>query len=79
MFYIGVWGWISFLGATEITSIASAIPVIEETVVTWLWGGFFVDNATNMCAKYNFGENLWDSLIQFTNILVLCTFVPRAL
>ena len=48
MFYIGVWGWISFLGATEITSIASAIPVIEETVVTWLWGGFFVDNATNM-------------------------------
>ena len=48
MFYIGVWGWISFSGATEITSIASAIHVIEETVVTWLWGGFFVDNATNM-------------------------------
>ncbi|KAI3859062.1 hypothetical protein MKW92_019715 [Papaver armeniacum] len=33
-------------GATIITSLASAIPVVGDTIVTWLWGGFSVDNAT---------------------------------
>ncbi|ERN12211.1 hypothetical protein AMTR_s00034p00187470 [Amborella trichopoda] len=36
----------SFWGATVITSLASAIPVVGDSVVTWLWGGFSVDNAT---------------------------------
>jgi len=27
--------------ATVITSLASAIPVIGNHIVTWLWGGFF--------------------------------------
>lgn len=36
----------SFWGATVITSLASAIPVVGDTIVTWLWGGFSVDNAT---------------------------------
>ncbi|VFQ90089.1 unnamed protein product [Cuscuta campestris] len=36
----------SFWGATVITSLASAIPVVGDTIVTWLWSGFSVDNAT---------------------------------
>ena len=36
----------SFWGATVITSLASAIPIVGDTIVTWLWGGFSVDNAT---------------------------------
>jgi len=39
-------GQMSFWGATVITSLASAIPVVGDTIVTWLWGGFSVDNAT---------------------------------
>nr|QXE43803.1 apocytochrome b [Cephalotaxus sinensis]BDG69799.1 apocytochrome b [Cephalotaxus harringtonia var. wilsoniana] len=39
-------GQMSFRGATVITSSASAIPVVGDTTVTWLWGGFPVDNAT---------------------------------
>lgn len=36
----------SFWGATVITSLASALPIVGESVVSWLWGGFSVDNAT---------------------------------
>jgi ubiquinol-cytochrome c reductase cytochrome b subunit len=36
----------SFWGATVITSLASAIPIAGDSIVTWLWGGFSVDNAT---------------------------------
>ena len=35
-----------FLGATVITNLFSAIPVVGDSIVTWLWGGFSVDNAT---------------------------------
>ncbi|KAH0446263.1 hypothetical protein IEQ34_024893 [Dendrobium chrysotoxum] len=44
--YVPPWGQMSFWGATVITSLASAIPVVGDTIVTWLWGGFSVDNAT---------------------------------
>ncbi|KAI5658257.1 hypothetical protein M9H77_27050 [Catharanthus roseus] len=44
--YVLPWGQMSFWGATIITSLARAIPVEGDTIVTWLWGGFFVDNAT---------------------------------
>lgn len=36
----------SFWGATVITSLASALPIVGESIVSWLWGGFSVDNAT---------------------------------
>ena len=36
----------SFWGATVITSLASAIPVVGDEITHWLWGGFSVDNAT---------------------------------
>jgi ubiquinol-cytochrome c reductase cytochrome b subunit len=40
------WGQMSFWGATVITNLFSAIPVVGEPIHTWLLGGFSVDNAT---------------------------------
>ncbi|KJW03746.1 cytochrome b(N-terminal)/b6/petB family protein [Orientia tsutsugamushi str. Sido] len=36
----------SYWGATVITNLFSAIPLIGKSVVTWLWGGFSVANPT---------------------------------
>jgi ubiquinol-cytochrome c reductase cytochrome b/c1 subunit len=46
MGYVLPWGQMSFWGATVITNLFSAIPIVGETIVTWLWGGFSVDNPT---------------------------------
>ena len=46
MGYVLPWGQMSFWGATVITNLFSAIPLVGEYIVTWLWGGFSVDNAT---------------------------------
>ena len=46
MGYVLPWGQMSFWGATVITNLFGALPVIGETIVTWLWGGFAVDNPT---------------------------------
>jgi ubiquinol-cytochrome c reductase cytochrome b subunit len=46
MGYVLPWGQMSFWGATVITNLFSAIPVVGDAVVTWLWGGFAVDNPT---------------------------------
>lgn len=46
MGYVLPWGQMSFWGATVITNLCSAIPVIGSDVVFWLWGGFSVDNPT---------------------------------
>nr|YP_010727932.1 cytochrome b [Bothrogonia lata]WDZ68113.1 cytochrome b [Bothrogonia lata] len=44
--YVLPWGQMSFWGATVITNLLSAIPYLGSTLVTWIWGGFAVDNAT---------------------------------
>ncbi|MGA0564665.1 cytochrome b [Ancylobacter sp. VNQ12] len=46
MGYVLPWGQMSFWGATVITNLFSAFPVVGPTIVEWLWGGFSVDNAT---------------------------------
>jgi ubiquinol-cytochrome c reductase cytochrome b subunit len=46
MGYVLPWGQMSFWGATVITNLFSAIPVVGDAVVTWLWGGFAIDNPT---------------------------------
>ncbi|MBF0372736.1 MAG: cytochrome b/b6 [Alphaproteobacteria bacterium] len=46
MGYVLPWGQMSFWGATVITNLFSAIPLIGDYIVTWLWGGFSVDNPT---------------------------------
>ncbi|UPK37159.1 cytochrome b N-terminal domain-containing protein [Bradyrhizobium sp. 186] len=40
------WGQMSFWGATVITNLFSAIPLVGDGIVTWLLGGFGVGNAT---------------------------------
>ncbi len=46
MGYVLPWGQMSFWGATVITNLFSAIPIIGDPIVTWFWGGFAVDNPT---------------------------------
>ena len=46
MGYVLPWGQMSFWGATVITNLFSAIPIIGKDIVGWLWGGFAVDNPT---------------------------------
>nr|YP_009541975.1 cytochrome b [Synarthrophyton chejuense]AYR06645.1 cytochrome b [Synarthrophyton chejuense] len=44
--YVLPWGQMSLWGATVITNLVSAVPLIGNYLVSWLWGGFSVDNAT---------------------------------
>jgi len=46
MGYVLPWGQMSFWGATVITNLFSAIPIIGDDIKTLLWGGFSVDNPT---------------------------------
>jgi ubiquinol-cytochrome c reductase cytochrome b/c1 subunit len=46
MGYVLPWGQMSFWGAKVITNLFSAIPFVGESVTTWLWGGYSVDNPT---------------------------------
>nr|YP_009660498.1 apocytochrome b [Corallina chilensis]QCS25446.1 apocytochrome b [Corallina chilensis] len=44
--YVLPWGQMSLWGATVITNLVSAVPIVGDSLVAWLWGGFSVDNAT---------------------------------
>jgi len=46
MGYVLPWGQMSYWGATVITNLFSAIPIVGKSIVTLLWGGFTVDNPT---------------------------------
>src|ERR1700722_11057485 len=46
MGYVLVWGQMSFWAATVITNLFSAIPVVGDSIVSWLWGGYAVGNPT---------------------------------
>ncbi len=46
MGYVLPWGQMSFWGATVITNLFSAVPVVGKSIVELLWGGFSVDNPT---------------------------------
>ncbi|MBV8578877.1 MAG: cytochrome b/b6, partial [Acetobacteraceae bacterium] len=46
MGYVLPWGQMSYWGATVITNLFSAFPIVGKPIVTWLWGGFSVDNPT---------------------------------
>jgi ubiquinol-cytochrome c reductase cytochrome b/c1 subunit len=46
MGYVLPWGQMSFWAATVITNLFSAIPLVGESIVTWLWGGYAVGNPT---------------------------------
>ena len=44
--YVLPWGQISFWGATVITGVLSAIPIVGNDLVTWIWGGPSVSQPT---------------------------------
>ena len=44
--YVLPWGSMSFAGATVITNLTSAIPLVGTGVAHWLWGGFAVGAPT---------------------------------
>jgi ubiquinol-cytochrome c reductase cytochrome b subunit len=46
MGYVLPWGQMSYWGATVITNLFSALPFVGDPIVTFLWGGFSVDNPT---------------------------------
>ena len=46
MGYVLPWGQMSYWAATVITNLFSAIPLIGQNIVTFLWGGFTVGNPT---------------------------------
>src|ERR1700736_3499813 len=46
MGYVLPWGQMSYWAATVITNLFSAIPLVGESVVSWLWGGYSVGNPT---------------------------------
>ena len=46
MGYVLPWGQMSYWGATVITNLFSAFPVVGKYIVTLLWGGFSVDQPT---------------------------------
>ncbi len=46
MGYVLPWGQMSFWGATVITGFFNTIPVIGQSIQTWLMGGFAIDNPT---------------------------------
>jgi len=46
MGYVLPWGSMSFAGATVITNLFSAIPLVGVSVSHWLWGGYAVGGPT---------------------------------
>ena len=44
--YVLPWGQMSLWGATVITNLFGAFPIVGKDLVIWLWGGFSVDNPT---------------------------------
>ncbi len=45
MGYVLPWGQMSYWGATVITNLFGAIPLIGDNLVLWLWGGYSVGEA----------------------------------
>jgi ubiquinol-cytochrome c reductase cytochrome b subunit len=44
--YVLPWGSMSYAGATVITNLLSAIPLLGTAVTYWLWGGYAVGDPT---------------------------------
>lgn len=46
MGYLLPWGQLSFWGATVITNMFTAVPLVGDAIVEWFRGGFAIENAT---------------------------------
>nr|AZZ89113.1 cytochrome b [Magadhaideus sp. n. SX-2018] len=70
--YVLPWGQMSFWGATVITNLISAIPYVGDMVVSWMWGGFAVDNPTlNRFFSFHFIMPFVLAMIILTHLIFL--------
>lgn len=71
--YLLPWGQMSYWGAQVITSLFGAIPVVGETVVTWLRGDYNIANATlqRFFALHVIGVPLLLILLVFLHLVAL--------
>src|SRR6202050_3304440 len=46
MGYVLPWGMMSFAGATVITNLFTAIPLVGVPIAHWLWGGYAIGDPT---------------------------------
>lgn len=46
MGYVLVWGQMRYWAATVITNLLTAIPLVGQVLVEWVWGGYTVNDAT---------------------------------
>nr|ABL14129.1 cytochrome b [Liophidium torquatum] len=44
--YVLPWGQMSFWAATVITNLLTAVPYLGNSLTTWLWGGFSINDPT---------------------------------
>lgn len=44
--YVLPWGQMSYWGATVITNLVTAVPLVGKNIVEWLWGGYSIANPT---------------------------------
>ncbi len=64
--YVLPWGQMSYWAATVITNFVTIIPYIGVDLVTWVWGGYSVGNATLsrfFCLHY---------LLPFIVLVIMC-------
>lgn len=72
MGYVLPWGQMSFWAATVITNLFSAFPIVGESIVAWLWGGFSVDNATlNRFFSFHYFLPFTILAVMFLHLIVL--------
>jgi ubiquinol-cytochrome c reductase cytochrome b subunit len=70
--YVLPWGQISFWGATVITGVLSAIPILGGDLVTWIWGGPSVSNPTlNRFFSLHFLLPIIITVIAATHLILL--------
>ena len=44
--YVLPWGQMSYWGAAVITNLITAVPIVGDDLIVWVWGGFSVGDAT---------------------------------
>merc|ERR1711979_8365 len=72
--YVLPWGQMSFWGATVITNLASAVPVLGKLIVNFLWGGFAVDNSDfKSFSKFTFFISFCISGLSIFHLVLLHT------
>jgi quinol-cytochrome oxidoreductase complex cytochrome b subunit len=76
MGYVLPWGQMSFWAATVITNLFSAIPLLGESIVTWLWAGYAVGNPTLASLRMVVGQGAGCGVPAFRAFMTKCSQSP---